>query len=193
AQDGNGGDISITGGQRLWLTDSQIQTSVLGTAGNGGDIRVGADTLILQTGFIQANTAAANASGGNVAIDVNTLIPSASTLFVGGATPIPFRAGIDGLNVIQAAAPDGVSGTIQVTSPQLDLASSLSNVEAAIVDTSALSHDLCRVGAGSSLTPVGRGGLAPSATDALRPERQSGQGRKQGTDPLPADAGAGCI
>ena len=79
--------------------------------GNGGDISIQAPTLVMQTGFIQANTAAANASGGKVNIDVDALVPSGSTLFVGGATPFTFAPGVFGFNVIQAAAPTGVTAT----------------------------------------------------------------------------------
>jgi hypothetical protein len=39
-----------------------------------------------------------------------------------------------------------------------------------VIDVGPLGKDLCRVGAGSSLTPVGRGGLRPSAAGLIRPE-----------------------
>ena len=203
AQDGNGGAITINGGRIMWFTNSQILTSVLGLSGNGGDITVGADTLILETGFIQANTAAEGASGGRVTVNVNTLIPSGSSLLLGGQTPVTFRTGAVGLNVIQAAAPDGVAGAIVVTNPQLDLAGSLVELSAAIVDTT-LTRDLCGIGAGSSFVPVGRGGLAPAAGDLLRAEqppvprdmrssRQAlGAGPVMGPQPAPLRL-AGCM
>jgi len=39
-----------------------------------------------------------------------------------------------------------------------------------VVSFGALAKDLCRVGASSSLTPVGRGGLRATATGMIRPE-----------------------
>ena len=72
----------------------------------------------MNSGFVQANTAAANASGGTVSISALNLIPAGNTIFIGGNTPYAFQPGIFGFNVIQAAAPTGISGTIH-TSPTL--------------------------------------------------------------------------
>jgi hypothetical protein len=170
ANEGDGGDITITGSGLLWLDHSQITTSVLGASGDGGDIRIRAGTLLMDTGFIQANTAGTGGRGGNVTIDVQTLLASGGTLLVGGSTPAVFDPNAFGLNVIQAAAPDGVSGLIGITAPVLDIAGELSGLEAEVIDVGPLGKDLCRVGAGSSLTPVGRGGLRPSAAGLIRPD-----------------------
>ncbi|MBV8501836.1 MAG: filamentous hemagglutinin N-terminal domain-containing protein [Paucibacter sp.] len=163
ANQGNGGALSLQGGRLLRIADTQVTTSVLGTQGNGGNISVSADGLLMQTGFIQANTAARNARGGLVVIDVGTLLASASSLFVGGAVPLSFKAGVYGYNVIQAAAPTGVSGVISITSPVLDLAGSLVQLNAHLLDPGGLGRDPCRSRGGSSLALAGRGGLAPSA------------------------------
>jgi hypothetical protein len=167
---GNGGNISIGGGQLIQLDNSQITTSVGGVTGNGGDINIQAGSLLLNTGFIQANTAAPGASGGNVNINVQTLLPSGNSLTIGGSQPAVFQPGVFGLNVIQAAAPTGVSGTIHSTVPTLDVAGTLSALTAKVVNFGALGKDLCRMGARSSFTPVGRGGLRPSSTGMIRPE-----------------------
>ena len=170
ANAGNGGSIRIRGGKLMLLENSQITTSVLGTRGNGGDIGVSASVLVMNTGFIQANTAARAASGGNVLIDVASLIPGGNTLTLGSRSAHTFTPGVFGYNVIEAAAPDGVSGNIQVSSPALDLAGALRGLSTATIDFGALDRDPCRVGAGSSLTPVGRGGLPATAGGAIRPE-----------------------
>jgi hypothetical protein len=174
ASEGNGGSIRIDGGKVLVLDNSQITTSVSGASGNGGDISISAGALVMRTGFIQANTAGAGASGGNISIDVNTLVPSGNTLAVGGSTAAVFQPGVSGSNVIQAAAPTGVSGTIDVTTPALDVAGSLKGLSAGLIDSAIVSRDLCRVGAGSSLTPVGRGGLRSLASGMIRPEAPVG-------------------
>ncbi len=157
ANAGNGGPIDIQDGRLLDLTNSQITTSVLGLRGNGGDIRIGAEALAMNTGFIQANTAAANASGGNVRIDVATLLPSGSTLFVGGQVPYRFAPGVYGFNVIQAAAPTGVSGTIEVSAPVLDVSGSLIGLSGKVLDSGGLGRNPCRTPGGNSFTLSGRG------------------------------------
>lgn len=167
---GNGGSITIKGGNAIILDNSQITTSVSGTAGNGGDINVSAAALAMNTGFIQANTAASNASGGLVGIDVHLLLPSGNTLFVGGQTPYAFQSGISGFNVIQAAAPTGVSGAIHITSPALDISGSLGGLGAQVIDTGGLGRSPCQTSGGSSLAQTGRGGLPPSAGGLLRAE-----------------------
>lgn len=169
AVNGNGGSITIGGNGLLAIDHSRVTTSVTGTInGNGGDINISAPVLLLDTGFIQANTTAPAASGGDVNIQVDAVLSSANTLFVGGP-PLSFDATRFGVNVIQAAAPDGVNGVIQIASPQVDLSGSLSGLSAQLMDFSGLAMDMCRIGTGSSLTPVGRGGLMPGAAGWIRP------------------------
>lgn len=171
ANGGSGGAISIAGSGPMLMSSSQITTSVLGNSnGNGGDISIAAPVLVMNTGFIQANTAAPRATGGDINLSVDALIPSGNTLFVGGSEPVTFQSGAFGFNVIQAAAPDGVAGNIQIASPAFDLAGSLAGLETELIDFGALGQDMCRIGAGSSMTRVGRGGQPPSIFDTVRPE-----------------------
>jgi len=144
--------------------------------GNGGDISIQAGSLVMQSGFIQANTAARGASGGNVNINVQTLLPSGNSVFVGGNTPFIFQPGVSGPNVIQAAAPTGVRGVINTTAPTLDVAGSLSRLSAEVVDFGAFGKDPCRIGARSSFTRIGRGGLRSTSTGMIRPEATLAQG-----------------
>ena len=92
---------------------------------------------------------------------------------MGGNEPFVFQPGAFGVNVIQAAAPSGVSGTISSTTPALDIAGSLKGLSADVITVGKLGMDLCRVGATSSFTSLGRGGLRPSAAGMIRPERSS--------------------
>jgi hypothetical protein len=171
AVSGNGGMISIEGTGPLTLDHSRITTSVTGaTNGNGGNINITAPVLVLNTGFIQANTLATAASGGDVNIKVNSTLSSGNALFVGGA-PLIFDPDRSGFNVIQAAAPTGVSGNVQISSPQIDLTGSLSSLVAQVLDSTNLAADLCRAGEGSSLTPLGHGGLPMSSSGWMRPGR----------------------
>ncbi len=157
------------------LENSIVSTSVSGLVGfngnpaNGGDIRVTADNLVLATGFVQANTAASNASGGNVTLAVGNLLPSGNILRVGGQTAYGFTPHVFGYNVIQAAAPTGVSGDIRISAPTLDLAGALSGLTARMVDSGGLGRSPCQASAGSAFVQTGRGGFAPSARDLLAP------------------------
>jgi hypothetical protein len=87
---------------------------------------------------------------------------------VGFNTPLGPSA--RGINVIQAAAPDGVSGNVQIRAPALDIAGSLRGLSTEVINTAVVGRDLCRVGASSSLTPLGRGGLRPTVAGLIRPE-----------------------
>lgn len=170
SNDGDGGNIVIQGGRGIFLDRSQITTSVSSlTNGNGGDISISADVLALNNGFIQANTNAP-ASGGDIAINVSALIPSYNSLLIGGAIPLAFDPVTPGFNVIQSAAPGGISGDITVSSPPLDLSGSLAGVKAQVLQGGGLGRSPCDTTAGSSLAAVGRGGLPPLARDALRVE-----------------------
>jgi filamentous hemagglutinin family protein len=170
AVDGNGGSITLTGDGVVVLRNSQITTSVTGLAGNGGDITIATRGLVLDTGFIQANTAAQDAAGGKVSIDVGFLIPSGNTLFVGGSEPLEFRPGVFGLNVIQAAAPTGVSGAIDITTPALDVSGGLIGLTAKVLDGGGLGRSLCDVTGGSSLALATSGSMPLAARDFMRSE-----------------------
>lgn len=176
ANTGDGGAIDIQGGRLMILDKSVVSTSVYGTIGfngnpaSGGDIRVTTDNLLLKTGFIQANTAASNASGGNVVLTIRNLVPSGNTLFVGGQTAQVFRPDVFGFNVIQAAAPTGLSGVIQISAPTLDLAGVLSGLDAKRIDSGGLGRSPCQASEGSSFVQLGRGGFAPSARGLLGPQ-----------------------
>jgi filamentous hemagglutinin family protein len=164
---GSGGPITIFGQGPLWIEDSNITTSVSGTTnGNGGNISVSAPFIVLSSGVIQANTAAPRASGGDVTIDAQALIPSYEA-YVSGGSSVTFDPSIAGLNVVQAAAPDGVNGTLDVTVPTLDLGNSLLGLTGAPAPPTALGRSLCSYRQGSSLSMAGRGGLAVSARDPL--------------------------
>lgn len=167
ANEGNGGPISLQAGRLLVLDNSLLTTSVFGSQGNGGNIALTSELMLMKTGFVQANTSAALASGGLVAIDVRSLVASGNSLFVGGQVPLAFKPGVFGLNVIQAAAPTGVSGVIAITSPVLDLSGSLSVLEARPIDTGGLGRNPCQTREGSSLSQSGRGGLPASARGLL--------------------------
>lgn len=171
AVDGDGGSVALVAGGPVWLHDSQVTTSVSGArSGNGGDISIRSPALVLQSGFVQANTEAPRARGGNVTIDAALLLPDGDRVFIGGDRIEAVRRGVAGANVIQAAAPDGLSGNLTVAQPQLGLAGSLVGLAVPRVEFGALGRDLCQIGTDSSLTVLGRGALPAPASAPLRIE-----------------------
>ena len=177
ALDGDGGPIAISAGRFVRLRDSGITTSVQGrNNGNGGNITIDAPALVLGSGFIQANTAAPLARGGQVTASVGLLVPDGSNVFVGGDRIALFRAGVSGSNVIQAAAPDGVAGRLEVTIPELNLAGSLAGLTTPQIDFGPLGRDWCEPGPTALLVPT-----APSTRQGLKAgaAERGEQGRRQ--------------
>jgi hypothetical protein len=164
---GNGGPIMITGQGPLFINQSNITTSVSGTTnGNGGNIDINVPFIIMDTAAIQANTQAALASGGDITIKTDAVIPSFSS-FVAGGPVKSFDAGLAGLNLVQAAAPQGISGALNFTLPTLDIGSSLLGLAGRPAVPTPLGRSLCGFTRGSSLAVAGRGGLPNSAYDPL--------------------------
>ena len=165
SQDSNGGDISINSGLLIALNNSRFITTVHGEQGNGGNINVNADNLVMETGLIQANTAAQHAKGGNISLNLKALITSGNQLIAGGSVPKEWQTGKFGLNIIQAAAPFGLSGTIRSTAPALNLSGTLANLGNPQFDTSALKWESCFSELTSSLIRSGNGGIPLKAKD----------------------------
>jgi filamentous hemagglutinin family protein len=163
----DGGPISITGASLL-LQNGLITTSVE-QAGDGGDIRIRSDALIMDTGFIQANTGASGASGGDILVDTPQLIATFGRLEVGGEQRRVFEPD-SGINVIQAAAPDGVSGNVRLTAPVVDVTGALFGLETGFGGIAAVGESPCKVEPGaqpSSLTRGGHGGIPAGASEPM--------------------------
>ncbi len=173
ANEADGGPISLRG-EVLILRDGRITTSVAGPRGDGGDITLqGRDggpsaAVVLDGGFVQANTAARGARGGDIFVDVRALIGGGGELSAGGTARRTFRPGT-GENVIQAAAPGGEQGTIDITAPDLDISGALVRLSARFADPVRLATEPCVAAGGrsaGSLVHRGRGGLPPDPSEA---------------------------
>jgi filamentous hemagglutinin family protein len=158
ANQGNGGNVTIKGGNLIVLKDSAVVTTVKGVKGNGGNVNINAKNLVLDTGLIQANTQALGGSGGIIDLELQGLIASGNTLTLGGS-PSVLQPGRFGFNFIQAAAPNGINGPIRSTAPQLNLSAELANLGTPKFDKHFLSPGYCDLGTGSSLTRISKGGL----------------------------------
>ncbi len=163
---GNGGTINIQGGQGILLQDSGFLTSASGANSNGGNINLTTDVLVMNTGVIQAN--AVGGTGGDIGLNLKALIPSQNQLIKGGKQVnwLPF---VTGLNVIQAASANGISGEINLTAPQFDISGSVSGLNSAALVLPQVERSSCQGAFSnvSSLARNGKGGMPLS-------ERESG-------------------
>lgn len=126
----------------------------------------------MDTGFIQANTAASGASGGDIQINAPQLIVISNqqpSLLLGGEERRTFTAG-SRVSVIQAAAPDGVSGNVELSSPLQDLSSVLLSIDTSFDPSKAIGDNPCDVFSGeipSSLTTKGKGNIPPGYRNVI--------------------------
>ena len=143
---GDGGRILVSGGA-VDLLNSEISTTVLGSAGNGGDIQWNTNTLVLDNSIMRANAVFGN--GGNMTIDLQQLITH------------PGRTA-----TIEASSELGISGDINISTPETEGVGGVVVLSGDFLDTTALLDEPCaaRVGVAetSSLVPAGRGGLPVS-------------------------------
>jgi len=165
AFDSSGGDISVTAGNQIQLTDSQI-TSQAGPGG-GGNITLSAPSMIYLLN--STLTAQAVGDGGNLSIvgpeffimNDSGLISMSSSANGGNITILSdyfFQSG----STIDASAPFGLPGTVSVSAPQIDLSGVLVGLPGSLLDAGSQLRPDCAVrlvGDVSSFVVLGRGGL----------------------------------
>ena len=164
----DGGQIVINS-ETLALRNSQITSSVEGLQGNGGNITLVADNLILHTGFIQANTTTVGGRGGDIQVKSERLLASRNVLTVGGDERLTFQKD-SAINIIQAAAPDGISGDVSLNTVQLDISGDLADVGSKFAKPLTIANNPCLLARGiipSSLVVNGEGALPVNANDTV--------------------------
>jgi large exoprotein involved in heme utilization and adhesion len=166
AKEADGGRVTIRVGNLIDLQDSAITTSVAGLTGNGGNITIDPSFLILDNSRIVAQARGGN--GGNIFIDAGTLIQSPGS-------------------VIDATSELGISGTINLTAPNVDVASSLVMLPETFLDASSQLREACAGQGGrptSSLVAGGQGGLPPDPGRPLSAS-PSGLSSERRAEPVP--------
>jgi large exoprotein involved in heme utilization and adhesion len=141
----DGGDIHLSAGRLLNLQNSAVTTSVANGRGNGGNIFIDSPLpfMVFDGSRIEAN--AQRGRGGNITIRADQLIRTPDS-------------------VIQASSAESVSGTINITAPNVDVASSLVVLPETFLDASSRLREACATQGGrptSSLVAGGQGGLPP--------------------------------
>src|SRR5262249_39482031 len=149
AASANGGNIIFGIGNFMHLVRSQITTSVTGSNGNGGNILIDPRFLVLDRSQIIAQ--AVQGQGGNIKIIADQFIPP-------------------GGSVVSASSQLGVSGSIEITGPRVDLNGSLVALAGDLQSAAAVLRDSCANRGNrprSSLTEPGRGGITADPDAAL--------------------------
>ena len=121
-QQADGGDIVITSLGYLYLVGSQITTSVQGAKGDGGNIILQPEFILLNNAHIQANAFEGN--GGNIDITVTGLYKFSPS-------------------VIEASSQYGINGEITVVSPDTQVDESLVILKTDFLDASQLLKSIC--------------------------------------------------
>ncbi len=117
-----GGLIFIRGGSVVDLFRSSVSTSVASGVGDGGNVSIGAENLVLDRGTVSAN--AVGGSGGDVVVQ-------ADALFIGVNSPIT------------ATSELSVDGDILIDAPEANLSGGLADLETELVDISDLLRERC--------------------------------------------------
>jgi len=137
----NGGNIVLHVADLLYLTRSKITTSVLGAAGNGGNITIDPQLVVLDHSDIIAQAVRGN--GGNITIVASEFIKTPDS-------------------VVSASSQLGISGTVELIGPRVDLNGSLVALPSDLRNPAAILRENCAARAGqprSSLAEAGRGAL----------------------------------
>ena len=165
APESSGGDIEVRAGGEIQLVDSTI-TAQAGPGG-GGSITISSPTLVyLLNGTL---TAQAAGDGGNLTVvdpvffilNEGALISKSSTAN-GGNITILSDYFFQSQSVIDASAPFGLPGIVQVSAPNVDLSGSLVGLPSNLLGLETQLRPDCGVrltGHVSSFIVLGRGGL----------------------------------
>jgi filamentous hemagglutinin family protein len=170
----DGGNIRIHARDLVYLRDGRITTSVAAGVGNGGNISIDPDFVVLSNGIIQANAFGGN--GGNIRIVAGQFLSSPSS-------------------VVEASSQLGISGTINIQAPDSNVTGSLAELSGKFFDASTVRREGCAGPARaerqpSSLVASGRGGV-PFDGSEQRPAgyfagRELTKGKAEAVAPTPS-------
>lgn len=181
---GNSGKLTITADQIA--LNNQAQITAENTLGEGGNIALQAQTLILRHGSNITATAGGTGNGGNITINAPIIIGLENSDIIadavrgsGGNIAITTQ-GIFGLKYrdqltpasdITASSEFGVNGTVDIATPGIDPSSGLLTLPVELVDPSQQIAQGCAAAQGNSFTITGRGGMLENPTTQFRIQR----------------------
>jgi large exoprotein involved in heme utilization and adhesion len=149
AESADGGNIRVTATDMVYLVDSEITTSVGTGFGDGGNITIDPEFVILNNSRIVAN--AFGGDGGNILIVTDNFIASPDS-------------------VVDASSEFGLDGTVIIKSPEADLTSALTELPEAFLNVAALLREPCSARRSinrSSFIVRGRSAIPPGPMSPL--------------------------
>ncbi len=149
-QQANAGSIDLQVGNLIHLIDSSISTSVANGTGNGGNITIDPNFVVLDGSSITAN--AQQGAGGNIFI--------VADFFFNSFSPD---------SIVSASSEQGIDGTVVIRSPDADITSSTLRLPESFLDATAILPKRCaaRSGKTGSFIIKDREGLPPHPDTVL--------------------------
>jgi len=167
----DGGNIDLIARERVYMLESNITTSVESGLGGGGNINIDPKFVILNQSNILAN--AFGGPGGNINIVAGNFI----------VTPD---------SVVDASSALGLDGTVNISSPDEEVADDLAVLPDNYLDVTSLMSDRCGTAVGaSSLVNAGPGGLAVDPDSYLPSFATATNQQDQGKGASQASLGGG--
>lgn len=174
---GRTGNVTVTAGDRITMDGGSISTRAL--TSDGGDITLKAPVFVrLENAQITTSVQSGHGSGGNVMVDPQFFVMNNSAITAnafggpgGNITIITDNFLASSTALLQASSALSTPGTIQIVSPENNIAGSVAQLPRAFVDASRLMRGACsarREGAPSSFVLAGRGGV-PADADGYLP------------------------
>ena len=158
AEQGQGGIVTLDIDDSLILSDRSLISARADSGASGGNIDLKADFVIAQPN--QNNDIIASATegaGGDINITTNAIFG----LEERSSTPP------NNTNDIDASSEFGLDGTIQINELEVNPTEALEELPIEIIDVTGLvEQNLCQQGQGSEFVVTGKGGIAPSPTQA---------------------------
>jgi len=145
----SGGNITLKVRDFLYLVNSEITTSVKGETGNGGNIAIDPQVAVLNHSRIVAE--AVEGHGGNITINAGEFIPSSDS-------------------IISATSQLGISGTVEIIGPQVDVNGALVVLSSELRGRAAVLREACAARRDrpiSTFVEAGRGGTPQDAEETL--------------------------
>jgi large exoprotein involved in heme utilization and adhesion len=153
AQSGEGGNIALRG-DALVLRQNSLINATAGGTGNGGNITINAPVIAgFENSDIIANAVQGN--GGNIKSPLK------------GIFGLEFRPQLTPENDITASSQFGVNGTVEINEFSLDPDTGIVELPAGLADTSDQIAQGCATDGDSSFVATGRGGIPPSPNERL--------------------------
>ena len=151
---GEGGNITLQVANSLQLRNQSQISAEAGGTGNGGNLTINANTIVaLENSDIIANAVAG--AGGNIRISTS------------GIFGTQFRPQLTPQSDITASSQFGVSGTVNITTPEVDASSAVVELSEGVIDPDQQIVSGCDAGERNAFIVTGRGGLPAEPTQTI--------------------------